>query len=143
MGMKNHKPGCKCVGCSPATRKRGQKALEEGRKEAKPKAKAKAKAKPKPKAETKPKPERPAAERKPKAKPKAERRSNPAQPEVKRVTPRVGPLENGRFYVVHLKDGSHVHGAIRQFPTKKAAEEYARTLSGGEARIFENVVRFT
>lgn len=27
--LKGHKPGCRCVGCSPATRKRGQKLLQE------------------------------------------------------------------------------------------------------------------
>ncbi len=29
MGLPNHKRGCKCVGCSPATRKRGMAALKE------------------------------------------------------------------------------------------------------------------
>lgn len=31
MAMKGHKKGCKCVGCDPATRKRGQAALKRGR----------------------------------------------------------------------------------------------------------------
>src|SRR3990167_2370842 len=30
MALKGHKPGCRCVGCSPATRRRGMAALKKG-----------------------------------------------------------------------------------------------------------------
>jgi hypothetical protein len=66
-----------------------------------------------------------------------------AKPEVRRVKPRVGPIEEGIYYVVHLKDGSHIEGALKQFKSRAAAVAYAKTLQGGEARVLENVNRLT
>ncbi len=148
MGLKNHKPGCKCVGCSAATRKKGQKALESHRKgEAKAEKPAADKPKPSPKPKPKPSPRRtnpPEAAAQPapsqpdkvkleRAKQRAEAKLDEAvQAERDRARKRgitLPSLDGGRFLTIHAPKGGGARH-IKAHLTLALAREHAKGLEG-------------
>lgn len=159
MANPNHKPACKCVACSPATRARGQAALKKAQ-QAKQAAGGKSDKAEKPaktrrtrtkKAATTTKTTRAAenttivvnmpATETPK---KPRRRANPkpaAQPAAKPAAePRVRSvglpqIESGRFLVIVAKTGGV--SSVKAFPTKKAALEYAQSVDAKRVRVCE------
>ena len=149
---KGHKPACKCVACSPATRKRGQAELKKRRAAGEGTANKPSKARKNGAEPAKPRTQRtaenttvvvnmpatPAAAKKPR---KAKRRTNPAAKPAASAEPRarnigLPSLEAGRFIVIVAREGKGV-SSIKGFPTKKAALEYAAGVTGGRVRVCE------
>lgn len=152
---KGHKPACKCVACSPATRKRGQAELKKRRSAGEGTAKKPRKTRKNGAEPAKPRtprtqrtaenttvvvnmPATPAAAKKPR---KAKPRTNPAAKPEASAEPRarnigLPSLEAGRFIVIVAREGKGV-SSIKGFPTKKAALEYAAGVTGGRVRVCE------
>lgn len=158
--MKGHKPGCKCVGCSPATRRRGQAALEatRGGKPARknPAAKAdppKRTAKKKPAARRNPAPSvvvvsqpAPAPAPRPRRKPARKNPAPapapaPARREASRPHPHLpAELAAGRYVVLTTErgDGGRLR-PIKVFSRVAEATAFARELPAGSKAVVAEV----
>lgn len=145
-----HKANCKCVACSPATRKRGQAALAASRGTAKPrKNPASSPAKPKP-ARTNPgAPQVVVVQAPPPAAPKrrAPRKNPAAAPAARETTPRKNPparacphlpsdVRAGGYVVLatHSGDGGRLR-PVKTFSRISDADAYARELPDGSKAI--------
>lgn len=137
---KGHKSGCKCVACSPATRKAGQKALEAHRKG---KAGAKGKGKSPRKNASTPAAEQPApkkpVKRRPKKRGSGGQRQAAAPAAAKRETverfanvpPEVFEAKGG-YLVLHGSEGRKVQG-VKLFRTLVEVREFVGGLKKGFA----------
>ena len=133
MAMKGHKPGCQCVGCSAATRKRGMKALKRSAGDpAKPKKPRRTK---KPKTNAAPAAPAAAAPKKKRRKKKAN--AAPAAAAKSKTTVRHPTLPDGikDGYLVLVAAKGRGVSSIRHFGRLADAQAFIQTLNGSVAAL--------